>query len=83
MIHDYVHEIASQMQIQLSHVLMVEGSNVGCLDAHLLSLTYNDHQQSVLVYQSELDKIQIGLRCEQLEFRVRAALSHLHTKLKP
>lgn len=83
MIQKYVHDIASQMKMQLLQFSMVEGRNAGCLDAHLLHLTFNGHQQCALVYQFELDKIQIGERCEQLEFRIRSALAHLQTKIKP
>jgi len=80
MIQDYVNDIAAKMKIQLSELSVVEGCNLGCLDAHLLNLTSNGHQQSALVYQSELDKIQIGESCEQLELRIRSALSHLQMK---
>ena len=76
MIKDYVHDIATQMKIQLSLLSMDEGRDVGCLDAHLLNLTYNGQQRSALVYQSELDKMQIGECCERLESRIRFALSH-------
>ena len=83
MIQGYVHEIAAQMKMQLSKLSVVEGYNAGCLDAHLLNLTFNGHQQSALVYQSEMDKIQIGESCERLEIRIRSALSHLQMKLEP
>ena len=83
MIQDYVHDIAAQMKIQLSQLSVVEGCNVGCLDVHLLNLTSNGHQQGALVYQSELDKIQIGESCEQLELRIRSALLHLQMKQEP
>ena len=83
MIQDYVHDIAAQMKIQLSQLSVVDGCNVGCLDVHLLNLTSNGHQQSALVYQSELDKIQIGECCERLELRIRSALSHLQMKQEP
>jgi hypothetical protein len=83
MIQDYVHEIAAQMKVQLSRIAVVEGCNVGCLDVHLLNLTSNGHQQSALVYQSEMDKIQIGECCERLEVRIRSSLSHLQMKQEP
>lgn len=83
MIQDYVHDIAAQMKIQLSKLSVVEGCNVGCLDVHLLNLTSNGHQQSALVYQSEMDKIQIGECCERLDLRIRSTLSHLQMKQEP
>jgi translation initiation factor 6 (eIF-6) len=77
LIQKYVYDIAAQMKIQLSQVSVIEGRNVGCLDVHLLNVTSNGHLVSVLVYQSELDKLQIGDRCERLESRIRSALSGL------
>jgi hypothetical protein len=75
LIQEYVHDIAEQMKIQLSQVSVIEGRKVGCLDVHLLNVTSGDHLVSVLVYQSELDKLQIGERSERLESRIRTALS--------
>jgi len=66
------------MKIQLSQVSVVEGRKVGCLDVHLLNLTSNGQLVSALVYQSELDKLQIGDCCERLESRIRSALARLH-----
>jgi len=83
MIQGYVRDIASQMKVPLSQLSVVEGCNVGCRDVHLLNFTSNGHQQSALVYQSEMDKIQIGECCDRLELRIRSALSHLKMKQKP
>ena len=77
MIQEYVHDIAVQMKIQLSQLSLVEARDVGCLDVHLLILSSDGHQQSALVYQSELEKIGTGACCERLELRIRAALSDL------
>jgi len=82
MIRDYVRDIASQMKVQLSQLSVIDGCNVGCRDVHLLNLTSNGHQQSALVYQSEMDKIQTGACCERLDFRIRSTLSHLKMKLE-
>jgi len=77
LIQKYVYDIAAQMKIQLSQVSVIEGRNVGCLDVHLLNITSGGRLVSVLVYQSELDKLQIGESCERLESRIRSALSGL------
>ena len=77
MIQKYVRDIAAQMKIQLSQVSVIEGRKVGCLDVHLLNVTSDGRLVSVLVYQSELDKLQIGERCDKLESRIRSALSGL------
>jgi hypothetical protein len=83
MIQAYVHDIAAQMKMQLSQISVIEGCNVGCLDVHLLNLSLNGHQQSALVYQSEMDKLQNGECCERLELRIRSTLAHLQMKLEP
>jgi predicted solute-binding protein len=75
--------IAAQMKIQLPLVSVVEGLNVGCLNVHLLNVTSNGHLLSVLVYQTELDKIQTGDRCERLESRIRSALSGVQILREP
>jgi len=77
LIQKYVRDIAAQMKIQLSQVSVIEGRKVGCLDVHLLNVTSDGRLVSVLVYQSELDKLQIGERCDKLESRIRSALSGL------
>jgi hypothetical protein len=83
MVQDFVHDIAARMDVKLSKLSVVDGFKVGCLDAHLLHFTFNGHQQSALVYRSELDKIQIGECCDRLELRIRSTLSHLKIKQKP
>ena len=83
MIQKYVGDIAAQMKIQLSQVSVVEGRKVGCLDVHLLNITSGGRLVSVLVYQSELDKLQIGERCDKLESRIRSALSGLQVLPEP
>jgi len=83
LIQKYVQDIAAQMKIQVSQVSIIEGRNVGCLDVHLLNVTSGDRLVSVLVYQSELDKLQIGANCERLESRIRSALSGLQALSEP
>ena len=83
MIQKYVIDIAAQIKIQVSQVSIIEGRNVGCLDVHLLNVTSGDRLVSVLVYQSELDKLQLGERCERLESRIRSALSGLQPLPEP
>jgi hypothetical protein len=79
MIRDYAADIASQMKVQLSDVTVVEGRNLGCCDAHLLKLSGDGQQVSVLLYQSELDELQSNFVGDRLEQRIRSALSRLQT----
>ena len=83
MIQEFAADIAKQMGIQLSHVSVVEGRQVGCLDVYLLSLAADDHLVSTLIYQSELDHLQAGTDSGQLEEKIRAALERLQMLLEP
>jgi len=83
MIRKYVSDIADQMGIQLSQVLFVEGSKVGCRDVHLLNIVADGQRVSTLVYQSDLDELQSVLSCLRLEIKIRTALSKLKMLLKP
>lgn len=82
MIRDYATDIAAQMGIQLSKASVVEGQGVGCLDVQLLHMTAKGHLVSALVYQPELNSLQSGLPCDQLETKIRIALSRLEMMLK-
>ena len=77
MIREYAADLAAQTGIKLSRVSVVEGHRIGCLDVHLLHLAADGQLVSAFVYQSELDKLQVGESCERLESRIRSALSGL------
>jgi translation initiation factor 6 (eIF-6) len=83
MIQEYAADLAAQMGIKLSRISVMEGRNVGCLDAYLLHLGTNGRLVSALVYQSELDNLKSGFDCDQLEVKIRAALSRLNMLLRP
>jgi len=83
MIHDFVSAIAVQMGIRLTQVSVVEGVTVGCYDVFLLHLTSGTQLVNALVYQSELDVLQNGSTCDQLEVRIRIALARLQSLAGP
>ena len=83
MIQEYAAEFAAQKGIALSGVRFVDGRTVGCLDVHLLHMTFEQHQVSALVYQSELDALQSGSCVERLDMKLRKALSRLHMLREP
>ena len=66
-----------QAGIKLSRVTVVDNRRVGCLDVHPIQLAADGHVVSALVYQSELDELQSEPCCEQLELKIRTALSRL------
>jgi hypothetical protein len=83
MIHDFVSAIAVQMGVSLTRVSIVEGVTAGCYDLFLLHLTSGTHLVHALVYQSELDDVQNGSTCDQLEVRIRIALARLRSLTGP
>jgi hypothetical protein len=82
MIREYAAELATQSGIQLSQVSVIEGRRVGCLDVHLLHLVSHGKLVSALVYQSELDELQLSSSCDRLEVKIRTALSRLQMMLQ-
>lgn len=82
MIQKYVTEVADQMGIPLSSVSVIEGRDIGYFDVYLLHLGIEEQLVSTLVHQPELDKLQSGSCCEQLETKIRSALSRLQTLLE-
>ena len=82
MIQKYVTEVADQMGIPLSRVSVVEGRDIGYFDVYLLHLGIEEQLVSAVVHQPELDELQSGSCCEQLETKIRSALSRLQTLLE-
>jgi len=83
MIREYAAELAAQMGIRLSRVSIVDGKLLGCRDSHLLQLYSDGQMESALIYQSELEDLQKGIRRDRFEARIRAALSRLNIVLEP
>lgn len=83
MIQAYAAELAAQMGIKLSHVSVIDGKRLGCRDSHLLQLYAGGRREGALIYQTELDDLQKGIRRAGFETRIRAALSRLNILLKP
>lgn len=82
MINEYITTIALEMRMHVPQMSVVEGVTVGCYDVFLLHLTSGAHRVNALVYQSELDYLQNGISCDQLEVRIRIALSRLQLLLR-
>lgn len=83
MITEYVTDMASQMNIKLSKVVLTEGKSLGCLDAHLLSICSGSKLVSEFIHQSELDNLLKGSATELLELKTRASLERLKMQLVP
>jgi hypothetical protein len=83
MIKEYVSDIAEQMGISSVEVSLVEGSTVGCVDTHLLQISFKNQMVSALVYQSELDNLLKGIKSDRLDLKIRAALERLKIQIAP
>jgi hypothetical protein len=82
MIQTYAVKLAEQSGIQLSRVSVIEGRKVGCSNAHLLHLIADGNLVSALVQQSELEELQSSSYCEQLDIKIKTALSRLQVLLE-
>ena len=82
MIREYATNLAKQSGVPLSRVSVIEGSKVGCSNAHLLHLIADGNLVSALVQQSELEELQSSSYCEQLEIKIKTALSRLQALLE-
>lgn len=80
MIKEHVAGFAAEMGLKLTSISVVNGQMVGCLDANLLHISSNGQIVSALMYQHELDDLQVGLPCKRLELRIRAAMAQLPQK---
>lgn len=81
-IKEFTTDIASQMDIHLSKIVLVEGHKLGCLDTHLMKLSSGLHLVSVLIYQSDIDNLINGNSTDRFETKIRIALSQLHKLIK-
>lgn len=82
MIREYATKLAKLSGVQLSRVSVMEGRKVGCSNAHLLHLIADGNLVSALVQQSELEELQSGSYCEQLDIKIKTALSRLQVLLQ-
>jgi hypothetical protein len=77
MIKKFVTEIALQVGVPISNVMMVEGH-----DVHFLQIFSGGDLVSTLIQKSELDKLNNGLPSNDLEFKIRNALTRLQFQLE-
>lgn len=83
MIKEYVADLADQMGIKLSDIVLTDGRRLGCLDAHLLSLCSGSKLVSEFIHQSVLDSLKNESSNDLLELKIRSALERLKILLAP
>jgi hypothetical protein len=83
MIEEYVTDIASQLGLKLTKVVLSSGKTLGCFDAYLLSMCSKGKLVSEFIHQSDLDRLKNGFGTEMLELKVRASLERLKILLAP
>jgi|BarGraIncu00431A_1022009.scaffolds.fasta_scaffold39775_1 hypothetical protein len=83
MIENFVSAIATQMEMKLSKVSLVDGRALGCGDVYLLNVSSKGHDISALVYQNDIENMKNGIDCDRLKVRVRSSLSRLQLLINP
>jgi hypothetical protein len=77
MIVKYTTDIAAQIGMELSKVLLVDGKRLGCKDYHLLNISSKGRMGGALVHQDDLVRLLSGASTPRLELIIRRALLHL------
>ena len=77
MIAELAVEIAGQMGISLSKVVLVDGYNLGCKDTYLLHLFSRGIRVSSLIWQNDIRMLENGVCSDRLEVRIRSTLTRL------
>ena len=81
MIENHATDLAVKMGVSLTDISLVEGTQVGCLDMHLLLLNAEPNFVSVPVRQQDLEDLFNGSDCTRLDLKLCSALSRLKTML--
>lgn len=77
MIEAFVSDIAQQMGIKSCKIELVDGQHLGCIDVYLVTISAKSRRTDSLVFKSELQGLEKGNNCYQLEVRLRRALLRL------
>lgn len=81
MIRNLVMKVAEEAGIELTKIDVIDGKDVGCLDAGLLRIYSDHHFVSEILYSSEMIGISNGLQNTAFELRILRALNHLKTSI--
>ena len=81
MIADFITDLASNMNILLTKVSIVDGSTVGCKDSHILNMSSKGKTVSALAFNDELNDLQNCVQNDRLELKIRTALGKLNMEL--
>lgn len=83
MIKAFINDVAFQMGLKLSNILLIEDELDGCSDTQLIHMFSDGHMVSAIVYVTEFDDVMVGKGCETLELRIMSAMSRLKMMLEP
>jgi hypothetical protein len=72
LIKNFVTDIALQIGVSITSVLIVDGS-----DEHYLQIFSGEYLVSALISKSELDDLKNGLTSNELKLKIRNALNRL------
>jgi hypothetical protein len=77
MIDKFANDLANQMGVELSKVLLTDGSLLGCRDAYILDMWSNDRIASTIIFEADIGNLKNNTGSARLEVRIRSALSRL------
>jgi len=77
MIEKYTTDIAAQIGMKISKVLLVDGRKLGCNDYHLLNISSKGRRDGALVHQDDLVRLHNGDPTPRLELIIRRTLLRL------
>lgn len=83
MIEEYVAGVAAQMGMKMPKVWLVDGLLLGCRDAYLLNISTQGRIASAIIFKTDFVNLNKGKDCDQLELKIRLALSRLQRLLAP
>jgi hypothetical protein len=82
-IEEFVHDLALQAGLQVSKVTIVEGKILGYVNNYLIHIASSNHIVSALVFEHDLENLQVGQPSVNLKLRIRNAISRLKILLEP
>jgi hypothetical protein len=74
--------LASDAGLRLTNITIESGEPVGCGDAWVLDLYKGNKMASVLIYQTELNKLQHGLNVDQMVNRINSGIARLSKSIE-
>jgi len=76
-LNNLARSLASDAGLRLTKITIEEGEPLGCQDAWILDMIKGKKMASVLIYQTELNKLRQGLNADQMVNRIKSGIARL------